>query len=38
MKKYGADIELKYDESSLSKMIILELLITAVTGKQSGAW
>ena len=38
MKKYGADIELKYDESSLSKMIILELRITAVTGKQSGDW
>lgn len=38
MKKYGADIELKYNESSLSKMVILELTITSLTGKQSGDW
>jgi len=38
MKKYGAGIELNYVESSLSQMIILELRITSVTGKQSGDW
>jgi nitroimidazol reductase NimA-like FMN-containing flavoprotein (pyridoxamine 5'-phosphate oxidase superfamily) len=38
MKKYGADAELNYNESSLSGMIILELRITSVTGKQSGDW
>ena len=38
MKKYGADKELNYNESSLSGMIILELRITSVNGKQSGDW
>jgi hypothetical protein len=38
MKKYGAANELNYIESSLSKMIILELRITSLTGKQSGDW
>ena len=38
MKKYGAGGELNYNESSLAKMILLELRITSVTGKQSGDW
>jgi len=38
MKKYGAGGDLNYNESSLTKMIILELRITSVTGKQSGDW
>ncbi|HOX73772.1 MAG TPA: pyridoxamine 5'-phosphate oxidase family protein [Bacteroidales bacterium] len=38
MKKYGADTELKYNESSISKMVILELTITSLTAKQSGDW
>ena len=38
MKKYGSDTDLKYNESSLSGMIILELRITSVTGKESGDW
>jgi len=36
MRKYGADMELNYDENILSRMIILKLTIESVTGKQSG--
>ena len=36
MKKYGAGSDLAYDESSLSRMILLKMKILSVTGKQSG--
>lgn len=36
MRKYGADMELNYDENILSRMVILKLSIETVTGKQSG--
>jgi nitroimidazol reductase NimA-like FMN-containing flavoprotein (pyridoxamine 5'-phosphate oxidase superfamily) len=38
MIKYGADMELNYDESALSRMILLKLKIDSITGKQSGNW
>jgi len=38
MRKYGAVTELNYDESSVSRMVLLILKIISVTGKQSGAW
>jgi nitroimidazol reductase NimA-like FMN-containing flavoprotein (pyridoxamine 5'-phosphate oxidase superfamily) len=38
MKKYGATQDLNYDAASLSRMVILKLNITSVTGKQSGLW
>ncbi|MCX6334532.1 MAG: pyridoxamine 5'-phosphate oxidase family protein [Bacteroidia bacterium] len=38
MLKYGAAMELNYDESLLSRMIILKLRIDSITGKQSGNW
>ena len=38
MKRYGASGELKYDESSVSRMVLLILKITSMTGKQSGSW
>jgi nitroimidazol reductase NimA-like FMN-containing flavoprotein (pyridoxamine 5'-phosphate oxidase superfamily) len=38
MQKYGADMELKFDELALSRMTILKLKINTVTGKQSGCW
>jgi hypothetical protein len=38
MRKYGFEGEIKYDDASLSRMIILELKIDAVQGKQSGDW
>jgi nitroimidazol reductase NimA-like FMN-containing flavoprotein (pyridoxamine 5'-phosphate oxidase superfamily) len=38
MKKYGAVMELNYDESILSRMILLVLKIQSITGKQSGNW
>ena len=38
MRKYGASGDLNYDEASFSRMIILKLIITSVTGKQSGMW
>ncbi|HEX2975850.1 MAG TPA: pyridoxamine 5'-phosphate oxidase family protein [Bacteroidales bacterium] len=38
MKKYDAGINLVYDESSLSRIVILKLKILSVTGKQSGDW
>lgn len=36
MKKYGAETEPDYEESSLSRMVLLKLEIISVTGKQSG--
>lgn len=38
MKKYGAEMELNYDESILARMTIIVLNITEITGKQSGNW
>ena len=38
MRKYGADMELNYEENSLARMTILMLKIESVTGKQSGNW
>lgn len=38
MRKYGFEGEIKYDDASLSRMVILELKIEAVRGKQSGDW
>jgi uncharacterized protein len=38
MDKYGFIGEKKYDEASLSRMIVLELKIESVIGKQSGNW
>lgn len=38
MKKYGAKGDLKYNESSLSRMVLLILKINSLTGKQSGEW
>lgn len=38
MRKYGFEGEIKYDDASLSRMVILELKIEAVQGKQSGDW
>jgi len=36
MIKYGAGMELTYDESLLSRMVLLKLKIDSITGKQSG--
>jgi len=38
MKKYGAEMELNYDESILARMTIIVLNITEIRGKQSGNW
>jgi nitroimidazol reductase NimA-like FMN-containing flavoprotein (pyridoxamine 5'-phosphate oxidase superfamily) len=38
MRKYGATMELNYDEKALSRMTILKLEIETITGKQSGDW
>lgn len=38
MRRYGASGELIYDESSVSRMVLLILQITSLTGKQSGTW
>jgi uncharacterized protein len=38
MQKYGATMELNYDEGSFSRMTMLRLKIESVTGKQSGDW
>jgi uncharacterized protein len=38
MHKYGADQDLHYDESVLSRVILLKLEIQSITGKQSGIW
>jgi nitroimidazol reductase NimA-like FMN-containing flavoprotein (pyridoxamine 5'-phosphate oxidase superfamily) len=38
MQKYGAEIELNYDEKVFSRMIIIKLQIQSLTGKQSGDW
>ncbi|HLP74066.1 MAG TPA: pyridoxamine 5'-phosphate oxidase family protein [Bacteroidales bacterium] len=38
MRKYGAKGELNYDEATLSRMVLLILKITSMTGKQSGDW
>lgn len=38
MRKYGFKGDIVYDEASLSRMVILELKIHSVQGKQSGDW
>jgi nitroimidazol reductase NimA-like FMN-containing flavoprotein (pyridoxamine 5'-phosphate oxidase superfamily) len=38
MRKYGADMELNYNEKVLARMTILLLEIESLTGKQSGDW
>lgn len=38
MRKYGATGELRYDEGSVSRMVLLKLRVDRVTGKQSGDW
>jgi nitroimidazol reductase NimA-like FMN-containing flavoprotein (pyridoxamine 5'-phosphate oxidase superfamily) len=38
MRKYGAEMELNYDENVFSRMIIIKLQIQSLTGKQSGVW
>ena len=38
MVKYGAEMELNYNEKDLSGMIIFKLIIESITGKQSGIW
>lgn len=38
MLKYGANIELNYDEKILARMNILKLTIGSFYGKQSGDW
>lgn len=38
MKKHGAKGPLKYDPSSVSRLVLLVLNIESITGKQSGEW
>ncbi len=38
MRKYGASTDLSYDDASLSGMVVLELTINSITGKQAGIW
>jgi Predicted flavin-nucleotide-binding protein len=38
MRKYGADMELNYNEKVLARMTVLMLKIELLTGKQSGDW
>ena len=38
MQKYGFQGEAIYNEGSLSRMVLLEMKIERVTGKQSGDW
>jgi len=38
LRKYGADMQLNYDKSILSRMVMLILKIDSITGKQSGNW
>jgi uncharacterized protein len=38
MRKYGFEGDIVYDETSLSRMIILALKIEQIQGKQSGEW
>jgi nitroimidazol reductase NimA-like FMN-containing flavoprotein (pyridoxamine 5'-phosphate oxidase superfamily) len=38
MRKYGAEFQPTYDESSLEKTVVLKLKILSYTGKQSGVW
>jgi hypothetical protein len=38
MSKYGYDGQGKYNEGSLSRMVLLKLKIEKITGKQSGNW
>lgn len=38
MRKYAAEGELSYDNSSVARIVILVLTITSITGKQSGNW
>lgn len=38
MRKYGAEMELLYDDNILARMTVLVLNIEKLTGKQSGNW
>ena len=38
MRKYGADMELNYNEKVLARMTVLMLKIESLTGKQSSDW
>ena len=38
MRKYGAEMELNYEEKTLARMTLLILKIDSITGKQSGNW
>lgn len=38
MQKYGFQGKAAYNEGSLSRMVILEMKIETITGKQSGDW
>lgn len=38
MRKYGAENGLRYNEASVSRMVLLVLKIDSVIGKQSGEW
>jgi len=38
MKKYGGSPDMGYDESSISRVVLLKLKIESVTAKQSGIW
>lgn len=38
MRKYGAEMELNYEEKTLARMTLLILKIDSLTGKQSGNW
>lgn len=38
MRKFGFEGEINYDAASLSRMVILELKIETIQGKQSGDW
>jgi nitroimidazol reductase NimA-like FMN-containing flavoprotein (pyridoxamine 5'-phosphate oxidase superfamily) len=38
MQKYGYSGQSKYNEGSLSRMVLLQLKVEKVTGKQSGDW
>lgn len=38
MKKYGAEDNLGFSDSSISRMVLLVMKVLTVTGKQSGDW
>lgn len=38
MRKHGSEGELIYDESSVSRIVLLVLRINSISGKQSGTW